>query len=293
MIDHRIRLHGLRAFLAAADHMNFTRAAEDLGVSQSAVSHQIQQLERHIDTQLFQRRNRKLTLTEAGHLLLSEVQKGFSHFSRGLDDLEALKTSGAVIVDVTPRFALKWLTPRLGHFSHKFPSVKVKYHQSTRTTDFSTSDADVSIEWHLLEPSDRISHLLASTRFSPICSPDLVSGAIPLRTPSDIRNHTVLFETDGKTWSKWFEVAGCPDLTPAESVAIDDGNIRVQAAISGQGIDLGSLELLTDELASGRLVQPFDTILQAGGYYLTYPAEALNRPRPRLFIEWLLHEAGI
>ncbi len=293
MIDHRIRLHGLRAFAAAACHMNFTRAAEDLGVSQSAVSHQIQQLERHVDTQLFHRRNRKLALTEAGHVLLSEVQKGFSHFTRGLDDLEALKASGAVVVDVTPRFALKWLAPRLRDFSHRFPAITLKYRQSTKTTDFATSDADVSIEWHLVEPPDRTSHLLVSARFSPICSPDLLSGAHPLRVPSDIRNHTLLYERDGTTWSKWFEVAGCPDLTPAEGVAIDDGNIRVQAAINGQGIDLGSLELLTDELASGRLVQPFDTILDAGGYYLTYPAKALDQPRPRLFIQWLLREAGL
>jgi LysR family glycine cleavage system transcriptional activator len=293
MIDHRIRLHGLRAFAAAAGHMNFTRAAEDLGVSQSAVSHQIQQLEQHIGTQLFHRRNRKLALTEAGHVLLSEVRQGFSHFTQGLDDLEALEKSGAVRVNVTPRFALKWLTPRLSGFSHKFPAIKLKYHQSTITTDFSTSDADVSVEWHLVEPPDRISHLLLPARFSPICSPDLLSGANPLREPSDIGNHTVLFERDGTTWSRWFEVAGCPSVTPAEGVAIDDGNIRVQAAINGQGIDLGSLELLTDELASGRLVQPFGTILEAGGYYLTYPAETFDRPRPRLFIEWLLHEAGI
>lgn len=291
-MDHRIRLHGLRAFAVAAIHMNFTRAAEDLGVSQSAVSHQIQQLEQHLGTQLFHRRNRKLALTEAGHVLLSEVRKGFWHLSRGLDDLEALKTSGVVRVDVTPRFALKWLAPRLSDFSHRFSSIKLQFHQSTTITDFSTSDADVSIEWHLAEPPDRICHLLLPARFSPICSPDLVSGHHPLREPSDIRNHTVLFESDGETWSKWFEAAGCPGVTPAEGVAIDDGNIRVQAAIDGQGIDLGSLELLTDELASGRLVQPFDTILEAGGYYLTYPPETFDRPRPRLFIEWLLHEAG-
>lgn len=292
MIDHRIRLHGLRAFAAAASHMNFTRAAEDLGVSQSAVSHQIQQLEQQVGTDLFHRRNRKLALTEAGHVLLSEVRKGFSHFSRGLDDLEALQTSGAVSVDVTPRFALKWLSGRLSDFSRKFPSIKLKYQQSTKTTDFSTSDADVSIEWHLAEPPDRISHLLLPSRFSPICAPELLSSGAPLRKPADIRNHRVLYERDGTTWAKWFELAGCPDLTPGEAVAIDDGNIRVQAAINGQGIDLGSLELLTDELASGRLVQPFDTVLEAGGYYLTYPAEVLNRPRPRLFIEWLLREAA-
>nr|NIS39828.1 hypothetical protein [Desulfuromonadales bacterium] len=85
--------------------------------------------------------------TEAGHVLLSGVQKGFAHFSRGLDDLEALKKSGTVRVNVTPRFALKWLAPRLSDFSHKFPAIKLKYHQSTEATDFSTSDADVSIEW--------------------------------------------------------------------------------------------------------------------------------------------------
>ena len=293
MVDHRIRLHGLRAFDVAARHMNFTRAAEDLGVSQSAVSHQIQQLEQHLGTELFHRRHGKLALTEAGHVLLSEVRKGFSHFSQGLDDLEALEKSGAVHVNVTPRFALKWLAPRLSDFSRQFPAIKLKFHQSTETTDFATSNADVSIEWHRGVPPDRQSHLLLPARFSPICAPGLPSSGKPLRKPSDIRRHTVLYERDGTTWSKWFDVAGCPDVTPAEGVAIDDGNIRVQAAMDGQGIDLGSLELLSDELASGRLIQPFDAVLEAGGYYLTYPAEAPKRPRFKLFIEWLLRQAGV
>lgn len=293
MVDRRIRLHCLRAFEAAARNMHFTRAAEELGVSQSAVSHQIQQLENHVGKRLFLRRNRKLELSEAGRALLPEVQKGFAHFSRGLDAVAALSSSGRVNVDVTPRFALKWLARRLRQFTHRYPTINVNFHQSTKTTDFSTSNADIAIEWHLVEPHDRITHLLVPSRFSPVCSPELLSGPYPLNEPSDIRHHTVLFERDGRTWLKWFEVAGCPGgFTVTEGVAIDDGNIRVQAALDGQGIDLGSLELLTDELQSGRLVQPFDAVLHAGGYYLTYPADAMSRPRPRLFIEWLLEEVG-
>ncbi|WP_264214621.1 LysR substrate-binding domain-containing protein [Leisingera thetidis] len=285
-------LHGLSAFHSAARQMSFTKAAEDLGVSQSAISHQIRQLEQRLKVQLFVRKHRQLALTEVGWVLFHEVEKGFTHFSRGLEEIDALKSSGSVRVDVTPRFALKWLSPRLSGFSHAFPAIKLVYHQSTKSADFAASDTDASLEWHLTEPPDRISHLLLPTRFSPICAPELMDGPNPLRQPSDIRNHTVLYERNGKTWSKWFEAAGCPGLTPAEGVAIDDGNFRVQAAMNGQGIDLGSLELLTDEFASGRLVQPFDTVLEAGGYYLTYSEEALKRPRPRLFIEWILRESG-
>jgi LysR family glycine cleavage system transcriptional activator len=293
MINPHPLLHGLSAFNAAARHMNFTRAAEELGVSQSAVSHQIRQLELRLKAQLFIRKHRHLALTEVGQALHQEVQIGFAHFSRGLSDIDALKTSGAVQVDVTPRFALKWLSPRLSRFSRAFPAVKLVYQQATKSTDFSTSNADASIEWHLNEPGDRHSHLLLPARFSPICSPDLLTGPNPLRQPADIRNHTVMFERDGRTWSKWFEAAGCPGLDPAEWVAIDDGNFRVQTAMNGQGIDLGSLELLSDELASGQLVQPFDVVLEAGGYYLTYPEETLERPRCRFFIEWILGESGI
>lgn len=284
-------LTALRAFEAAARHLSFTRAAEELHVTQAAISHQVKSLERELGQRLFRRLPRRLLLTEEAQALLPVLQDSFDRIAESVARLSERSRRGALDVTLRPFFAARWLSPRLNRFWERYPDIELRLHHVSSVLDFEKSGADMAVRWGLGEWPDMESELLLPTSIAPLCAPALLSGPAPLRRPTDLVHHTLLHEESFHPWERWLHVAGAGDVDANRGPIIDDTNVRIQAAIDGQGLTLGPLSLVSDDLATGRLVAPFPASLNELAYYIVYPPGALEQPRVRAFRDWLLSEA--
>jgi LysR family glycine cleavage system transcriptional activator len=284
-------LNALRAFEAAARHLSFKRAADELHVTQAAISHQVKQLEAHLHLPLFERSARGVKLTEAGRALLPVLSDAFDSILQTVEGLGATRSGGALLVSLRPYFAAKWLAPRLARFWQAWPQIALRLHHTTRPASFRGEEIDVAIWWGDGDwPGVEIERLLPCD-LTAVCSPDLLQGPYPLNSPWALRWHTLLHEETDENWRRWLSAAGVPDLKPRKQLFIDDTNVRLEAAIKGQGIALTGRERVADELAAKRLVAPFDTSLGGFAYYLVYPKGALSRPAVRAFRDWIFAEA--
>jgi len=285
-------LNALRFFEAAARHLSFTRAAEELHVTQAAISHQMKALETHLGVRLFRRLPRRLLLTEEGQRLLPVVHDAFDRIAHTARRLAKEGESGPLIVMLRPYFAARWLSPRLSQFWERHPDIDLRLHHSIDpVVDFERERVDMAVRWGRGEWPGVEVELLLPVRVTPVCSPKLLRGPHPLRRPADLRHHTLLHEESYDLWAKWLAAAGVHDLE-ARGPIIDDTNVRTQAAIDGQGVTFGALSLLADDLATGRLVAPFPLTLDDLAYYIVYPPGALARPKVKVFRDWLLEEAA-
>ena len=282
-------LNSLRCFEAAARHLSFTRAAEELYVSQAAISQQIKALESHLRVKLFRRLPRRLLLTDEGQILLPAVQDAFARIGDTTRKLTEDAVSGTLRVAVRPYFAARWLAPRLSRFWLRHPGIDFRLIHSTEEVDFARVPADLGVRWGRGKWSGVESELLLRTEVTPVCSPLLLKK---LKTPADLRHHTLLHEDNYKTWRQWLKAAGANTVNPRRGPIIEDTNVRTQAAIDGQGVTFGALALISDDLATGRLVAPFELTLTDLSYYIIYPPGALSRPKVKAFRDWLLAEAA-
>jgi LysR family glycine cleavage system transcriptional activator len=280
----------LRAFEAAARHLSFTRAAEELNVTQAAISHQVKHLEGELNVLLFRRLTRKLLLTQEGQTLYAVVNEAFVRTEEVVEQLKSGKGNQALNVSLTPYFSAKWLTVRLSRFWAKHPDIDLRLRHSSRPGQSGQEDADLSITWGL----DDWPHLdykpLITARVVPVCSPRLLEDK-PLDTIDDLYNHTLLHESDYSLWTRWLKRVGVDHVDLKRGSTMDDSNVIMQAAIDGQGIALGSDVLCAAELESGQLVMPFDADLcMHYSYYVVYRPGALDRPKIRAFYQWMLDE---
>src|SRR5215470_1578193 len=290
-------LNALRAFEAAARHLSFTKAAAELHVTQAAISHQIKTLEEHLGVPLFQRRNKAVLLTEAGQLCLPGVRDGFARLAEAVDGLRALRTDNLLSVTTSPSFAAKWLVPRLERFRAANPEFDVRIDASTQLVDFARETIDVGIRYGAGTYPGLTSESLFSTEVFPVCSPRLRKGPKALRTPADLRHHTLLhtewLARDAEPdWRMWLLAAGVADIDWTRGPQFNDSALAMQAAIDGQGVAPARDALAAADLRSGRLVRPFR--LSVAGrfrYYLVYLPTALKRPKVAVFRDWLLAEA--
>jgi LysR family transcriptional regulator, glycine cleavage system transcriptional activator len=291
-------LNALRAFEAAARHLSFTKAAAELHVTQAAISHQIKTLEEHLGVPLFQRRNKAVLLTDAGQLCLPGVRDGFARLAEAVDGLRALKIDNVLGVTTSPSFAAKWLVPRLERFRAANPEFDVRIDASTQLVDFARENFDVGIRYGRGSYAGLTSESLFGTEVFPVCSPRLRKGAQALRTPADLKLHTLLHtewlaRDEEPDWRMWLLAADVPDVDWTRGPQFNDGALAIQAAIEGQGVALGRDALVAADLKAGRLVRPFR--LSVAGrfhYYLVYLPTALKRPKVALFRDWLLSEAA-
>ncbi len=282
----------LRAFEAAARHLSFTRAAKELFVTQSAVSHQVKTLEEDLGSRLFLRLTRQLRLTEDGESLLSVLRDSFDRIEETVGKMRTGSATGPLSVGLTPYFATRWLTRRIGLFSARHPEIEMRLHLSNSPADFDRMDLDLAVAWGRGDWPGLVSELLVPTRIIAVCSPALIENGPPLRELADLRHHTLLQEIDHGFWRDWLAAVGAGAVTPRSSVTMDDPNVVHQAAVEGQGVALGAEALLDDELSQGRLVRPFDrSVEMGGGYCLVHPPNARNRPNVKAFCEWLSAEA--
>jgi len=285
-------LNGLRAFEAAARHLSFTRAAEELHVTQTAISHQIKALEERLGVRLFRRLPRGLVLTDEAQLFLPPIRAAFDQIAAATERLTKDQGGGVLTVSALPSFAAKWLVPRIGRFRAACPDIEMRVSASSQLVDFARDDVDVAIRVGRGEyPGLRTERLFGDTLF-PVCSPTLLDGPSPLAAPEDLRHHTLLSGDEYPGWAKWLEHAGVSGIEVPRGPLFDDSSMVLQAAIEGHGVALARGVLAADDLAAGRLVKPFELSLPFHlAYFLVCPEATAERPKIRAFREWLLEEA--
>jgi LysR family transcriptional regulator, glycine cleavage system transcriptional activator len=293
-MTHRLPpLAALRAFEAAARHLSFTRAAAELHVTQTAISHQIRALEERLGLKLFRRLPRGLVLTEEAQRYLPALREAFARIDAATAELLAGRAGGSLTASVLPSFAAKWLVPRLGRFRAANPDIDLRISTSLHLVDFAREDVDVGIRMgrgHY--PGLRVDRLFGES-LMPVCAPALLEGSQPLRRPEDLRHHVLLHEDDYTGWQLWLELAGIEGVEARRGPILTDAAMVVQAAAEGQGVALGRTALAAWDIAAGRLVRPFDIGMPHNlAYYLVCPEASAERPRIAAVRAWLLTEAA-
>lgn len=292
MPRHLPPLSALRAFAAAGRHLSFQRAAAELAVTPTAISHQIRRLEEDLGVALFRRLTRKLQLTEAGRALLPEVAGAFDKLAGAVERLRASGDSGMLTISAIITLAYRWLAPRLPRFQTQHPKIDVRLEASQRLVDFTRDEVDVAIR-HGNGPWPGLASIkLFDDRFTPLISPKLLAKGPPLKKPHDVLHYTLLRDSPYFEWETWFAAAGVKAPASARGPSFDSSQLSVQAADVGLGVALVHPDFFAEELAAGRLIQPFPIVAENGkAYHLVYPPAYADRPKVAAFREWLLAEA--
>jgi LysR family transcriptional regulator, glycine cleavage system transcriptional activator len=291
-------LNSLRAFEAAARHLSFARAAEELHVTPAAISHQIKALEDHLGVKLFRRINRAVLLTEAGQACVAGLSDAFDRMAAALERLRAQECSGSLTVSLPPALAAKWLVPRLEGFQELYPEIDVRVSAAMRLVDFSREDVDVAIRYGTGTYPGLLAELLLTNEVVPVCAPPLLEGPHRLRAPEDIRHCTLLHDdtptSDGAypNWAMWLRAAGLEDVDPSRGPRFDYSGLVLEAAAAGRGVALALSTVVAADIAAGRLVTPFAVAVPTPfAYYVVCPQATAGRPKVAAFRRWLRAEA--
>ena len=292
-------LNSLRAFEAAARHMSFARAAEELFVTQSAVSQQVKQLEAHLGLRLFIRQNNALTLTDAGRALLPQVRDAFKGLIDATASVKARDFENVLKISAPPTFSTKWLRPRLVDFNRQHPDIEIKLLASKGWVDFSREDFDASIRYGRGDYQGVQIERVMDEEIFPVCSPALARGTIAMRSLADLRFHTLLHAehaSDDETapdWVRWIRTMGVEGVDARKGPAYSPAFLAIDAAIAGEGIALAKGKWVCDDLVAGRLIRPFEESLPSPyGYFLLYPAGGAAVRKVTVFRRWLFDTAG-
>jgi LysR family glycine cleavage system transcriptional activator len=292
-------LNQLRVFEATARHLSIVKAAAELNVTPAAVSHQIRVLEEQLCVTLFKRGGRTLLLTAAGQACWPGISEAFDKLASAVGEIDTLGVGGVLSVSLPPSFAAKWLLPRLDRFQARHPDIDVRVSASMNLVDFSNEHVDLAVRYGTGRYPDLVvEHLLTET-VVPVCSRRLLKGKHPLTKPAALRFHTLLHDDspDGDiscpSWAMWLKAAGVPDVDAARGPRFNQASLAIEAAILGRGVALAKAALAADDLAAGRLVQPFEVSSPVDfGYYVVCPKAKLNLPKVAQFRGWLLDEAA-
>jgi LysR family glycine cleavage system transcriptional activator len=303
-------LNALRAFEAAARHLSFKKAAAELHVTPGAVSHQVKILEAHLGVTLFRRLTRALELTSEAHTLLPKVREGLANLQEGVDRLRVREKRASLSVVAPPNFAARWLIPRLQGFTSAHPALEL--HVASRPSmidgrengdvpriaDAPEDTPMVSIRFGTGHyPGARVDEIF-SADYAPVCSPKLLKGPHPIRTPDDLRHHTLLHDdtvaegTARPNWTDWLQAAGVSGVDGSRGPHFSDASLALEAAIEGLGVALAIKPLLCGEIEAGRLVVPFDFAERANwSYFLVTPDAVAGNPAVVAFRDWILAQA--
>jgi LysR family transcriptional regulator, glycine cleavage system transcriptional activator len=289
-----------KGFEAAARHLSFTKAAEELFVTQSAVSRQIQALEQRLGVALFLRRNRGLALTDAGEQMWRAVDSALRTLNQAVDQVAPGATPKMVTVTSSMAFSSLWLIPRLSHFRRQYPEVDVRISANNQVLDLDRERIDLAIRYCPTRAAPAGSLRLFGEEILPVCSPALLRDRTrPLKSPQDLRHHVLLHfdephrPTPWLTWNVWLETAGVPDLVPADSLRFNHYDQTIGAALGGQGVALGRRPLVKKLLADRALVAPFPlgSVTDRAYFIVRTPATA-GRADVTQFVDWLIAEAA-
>ncbi|MCP5082685.1 MAG: transcriptional regulator GcvA [Alphaproteobacteria bacterium] len=296
MTDHLPPLAALRALEAAARHGSFTRAAAELNVTQSAISHQIRHLEALWDLELFARDARPLALTKSGAALAPVAREFFAQLTSTLQSLRSEDATGALKISTLESFALTWLVPRLDAFRARHPEIDVWISTKDQKVDFATEDVDLGVRLGNGDYPGLHSTLLLREYVFPVCSTQLVERLSLPASPADLVRFPLLLRHDevlNSPWDTWLAAAGVPDLPVDQGPRFPNSNMALQAAIAGQGVALVRSAHVDGGLSAVGLVRLFKVHCPAeAAYYLVCPEGAQARPRIAAFTAWIQAEAA-
>ncbi len=291
-------LDQLEAFEASARHLSFTKAADELALTQSAVSRQIAALEDHYGLALFRRLHRALRLTDDGQTLLQAVSEVLDQLHAVGGELKRDRRAKTVVVTTTPGFAGLWLIPRLAGFTAARPDVDVRISAGYKVVNLNRDGFDLAIRYQSEDAIDAGAELLFGDVVLPVCSPRLLRDpGRPLKTPKDLRHHVLMYLDSGpgadmQDWPIWLRAMKLEDLRPASVLHFSQFDQLINAAISGQGVALGRSPLLKQMLKDRRLVAPFKkTVASPRSYYLVRSTSAARKPEVEDFAAWVTNEA--
>src|SRR5262245_5626135 len=285
----------IQGFEAAARNLSFTKAAEELLVTQSAISRQIRGLEEHLGVALFERRARAIVLTEQGQTLQRAVGDLLERLQQVTDALRADGGARHLTVTTTSGFASLWLIPRLRRFTQLHPDVDVRISATYKTVNLERSLVDVAVRYLRTDAAPEGAKLLFGEELFPVCSPLLTSeGERPLRNLEDLSHHALLRIDDANVdWGTWLEAQGLSDFKPAASLRFDNYEQMIAAALAAQGVGMGISSLVSRLMASGQLIAPFSkSVIGTRSYYVISSATTGRRPHVEAFVAWLVAEAA-
>lgn len=296
MIDRLPPLTALRAFEAAARHLSFAKAADELNVTPAALSFQIKSLEEHFGGPLFHRLNRAVMLTEAGELLAPGASVGFEALQAAWRTARKSQDTSVITVTAGPAFTAKWLAPRLFAFAEAHPEIDLRFAASLKLMDFSRDDIDIAIRFgpvHEVEEADLYSEKFMDEWATPMMHPDL---AVRYPTIESLAHAPLLHQTDLDwlpariDWPAWFKAAGMT-VDEFHGAAFSQADHALDAAAAGAGVVLGRVTLADKALKEGRLVAPFPIMITTKAHYrVLCPQGAELRPHIAAFLKWLRAE---
>ncbi|MGH8316698.1 MAG: transcriptional regulator GcvA [Steroidobacteraceae bacterium] len=290
-------LNSLRAFEVVARHETFRAAAEELHVTAAAVIQQVKALEGYLGRKLLRRHSRGYSLTPEAAAGLEQLRNGFELLAAAV---EAMAHSGhrVLTVSAVPSLSAEWLVPRLYRFREQHPEIDVLLHPSEELVDLQRSRVDLGIRYGSGSYPGLVSERLFYDEIFPIYSPRLLKGRRQLKEPSDLRGqpliHTEWTPETGHWpgWSDWLRAAGVTGIDASRGLRFSDGALVIQAAVSGQGVALGSKALALEHLAAGRLIRPFELSLVTDfAYYVVCESSRVDEPDLTAFRRWIVSEA--
>lgn len=289
-------LSWLRAFEATARHLSFTRAAEELNVTPSALSHHVRQLEAHLGSAVFVRKSREIALTEIGARLLPFMSDGFEKLAEGFAQLDPDTPDNVLVVSTGPAFAAKWLAPRISRFVDRHPDIEIRIAASLKLVDFAAAQVDAGIRFGAGNYPDVEVEWLADDLLTPMVSPELVPDDRPFDA-DDLRKLPLLHDDSLESfpgvgeWSEWLKAAGITGIDAKRGPRFSHADHALDAAADGAGAVLSRVVLAGRDLARGRLVAPFELRLPLGlSFYFVCPPTARGRPKVEAFRDWLFDE---
>ena len=290
-------LKSVHYFEAAARLQSFTKAAQELNVTHSAISHQIKALEEWLGQPLFERKTRQVRLTEAGKRFVGPVKSAFEQLADGAAEITRFGKDRPLTVTALPSLAAKWLVPRLSDFQRQHPEVQVRLSATGGIEAVGSRDIDFGIrfgrgKWDGLE-----SELLSENEIFPVCSPTLITSNRPILEPRDVLKYPLLTDSDWMRsgydeWADWLSAAGVIDPKIESNLSLNYSNLLIQAAIDGLGIAMGNVINAGDDLRHGRLIKPIDFSVKTDtGYWVVYGKGALKQPKIKAFRDWVMAQA--
>ncbi|MDX8500367.1 transcriptional regulator GcvA [Mesorhizobium sp. VK4C] len=292
----------LRTFEAAARHLNFTRAADELGLTPAAVSHQIKEIEDQLDLVLFTRTSRTIRLTEAGNVLFEASIDALDLLGRAVTRARKM-TRGTALLKITldAQFATKWLMRRVDDFRRQRPGIELRFDIASKLRDFDRDDVDVGIRFGAGKYPGLCADRLFENVIIPVCSPALLRTGPSLKEPRDLFHHTLAhieWSRQGITWPNWrmwMAAAGVDDFDDSRTIVFDTSTDVVQAALDGVAVALADFAMVANDLSEGRLIRPFELGIKVApefAYFLVYPEAVKDDARIVAFREWLLDEVA-
>ena len=294
-----LALDALRGFEAAARRLSFTLAAQELALTQSSISRQVQGLEEELGKQLFARKTRALELTPAGQKLFRSVRGALHDLDRCVDEIRGQSVRRRVNVTTYASFASLWLVPRLTAFARSYPDVDIRIDASDHFVPLEDESIDIALRHCRADQAPHDAIRLMPEELMPAIAPQLLDRGGPIRSAADLARQTLLVLEDASssaadsTWERWFQKAGIKPPSNTPRLVFNFVDQSMQAAVRGQGVVLARTPLLRDFLERGELIAPVDIRLTSPyACYLVTNQNTRDEPHVRAFCEWLLREVA-